>query len=119
MPSVDTRWKPSAAVSRPLKIRSSVLQEELGLTATAWTELGQTDPFTANVVSPTRLYLAQGLTFVPASPEGTEQIERVAISFSEAVELVMNGGITHAPSCLAILKAARLLAPDDTAVDGP
>ena len=35
------------------------LEEELGIVATEWTDLGSTDPFTANVVSPTRMYLAR------------------------------------------------------------
>src|SRR4051812_2768748 len=35
------------------------LREELGIVAERWTELGAVDPFTSNVVSPTRLYLAE------------------------------------------------------------
>ena len=93
----------------PLVCAQRELQEEIGIEAEHWTHLGRTDPFTANVVSPTALYLARELTFVDASPEGTELIERVKCSFDEAIELVMNAKITHSPSCLAILKAARLL----------
>lgn len=85
------------------------LAEEIGIRAAEWTDLATTDPFTANVVSPTRMYLAQGLTFVEENPEGTEIIERVRIPFEEAVSQVMSGDITHAPSCLTILKAARIL----------
>src|SRR5262249_29574719 len=41
------------------------LQEELGITAGEWIDLGTCDPLTSIVVSPTRLFLARGLTFGP------------------------------------------------------
>ena len=41
------------------------LQEELGITAGEWTDLGVCDPFTSVVVSPTRLFLARSLTLRP------------------------------------------------------
>lgn len=85
------------------------LNEELGISAGEWTEMGVVDPFTSNVVSPTRLYLAQGLSFGQAETEGTEVIRHVVMSLDEAVEAVLEGRITHAPSCLAILRAERLL----------
>lgn len=85
------------------------LAEELGITAADWTDLGTADPFTANVVSPTRLYLAQRLTFDKPATEGTEVIRSVVMPIGDAVEAVLDSRITHAPSCLAILKAERLL----------
>ncbi len=87
------------------------LQEELGIEAAAWTDIGACDPFTANVVSPTRLFLAQKLTFGQHAPEGTEQIRCVKMTLAEAVQSVIESRITHAPSCLAILKVK--LALDD------
>lgn len=81
------------------------LAEELGITAQRLTMLGKVDPFTANVVSPTVLYLAEGLSFADPDPEGTEQITRVEMSLADAVQRVMDSEITHAPSCLVILKA--------------
>ncbi|MFN0198207.1 MAG: NUDIX domain-containing protein [Planctomycetaceae bacterium] len=85
------------------------LHEELGLTAKTWTKLGTCDPFTSSVLSPTQLYLAEDLQMVEAQPEGTELIERVAFSLTEAVNMVLQSEITHAPSCLAILLTARRL----------
>lgn len=89
------------------------LAEELGLTATRWLRLGQVDPFTAAVRSTVDLYLAQGLAAGAATPEGTEQIEHVCVPLAEAVEWVRTGQITHAPTCVALLRialdAARLL----------
>ena len=83
------------------------LQEELGILAGRWIELGVCDPFTANVVSPTRLYVAKDLTFGRTSLEGTERIRCVKTTLDEAVRMVLDNEITHAPSCLVILKAAH------------
>jgi len=85
------------------------LHEELGILANEWTDLGTCDPFTAGVVSPTRLFLARQLTFGPARPEGTERIRCVRMPLREALQKVMDSEITHAPSCLAILKTARII----------
>lgn len=85
------------------------LAEELGITAAKWTDLGTVDPFTSNVVSPTRLYLATQLSFGEAATEGTEVIRHVVMPLEEAVEAVLESRITHAPSAVAILKAERML----------
>jgi ADP-ribose pyrophosphatase len=82
------------------------LQEELGLEAASWAYLSSVDPFTTIVVSPTRLYLARELTFGAQNLEGTETIERVKMSLDEAVERVFSGEITHAPTCVALLRIA-------------
>lgn len=93
----------------PLLTANRELQEELGIEADGWTDLGIVDPFTANVVSPTRLYLARKLTFGDHAPEGTEQIRCLKMPLTEAVHRIMTGEITHGPSCVLILKAAFLL----------
>lgn len=85
------------------------LAEELGITAQTWTDLGVCDPFTTIVVSPTRLFLARGLTFGPTSAEGTERIRCRKLPLSEAVQQVLDSRITHGPSCVLILKVARML----------
>lgn len=84
-------------------------REELGVEASDWTSLGQIDPFTAVVHSPAHLYLARGLAFTSTQHDGTEAIEAVKVPFDEAVRLVMDGTITHGPSCVLILKAARFI----------
>lgn len=86
------------------------LQEELGITAGNWTDLGSCDPFTSVVTSPTRLFLARDLSFGPAALDGTESVQVHPVPFAEAVQMVADGRITHAPSCLLILKARDLLA---------
>ncbi len=80
------------------------LREELGIEAARWRDLGSIDPFTTNVVSPTRLYLAQELAHCDSAPEGTERIRTVKIPFHEALAMVLDGRITHAPTCVVILK---------------
>lgn len=92
----------------PLEAAKRELREEIGVEAGEWTDLGVVDPFTANVVSPTRLYLARGLSLVGDAPEGTEVIRRVAVPLTEAARKVLASEITHGPSCLVILKAAVL-----------
>ena len=88
------------------------LEEELGIRATRWTELGMVDPFTSIVVSPTGLFLARGLTFVDTAPEGTEQIRPVKVELNEAVDWVISSKITHGPSCVLILKARLFLSEE-------
>ena len=85
------------------------LQEELGLEAESWKFLTTVDPFTTIMASPTRLYLATGLSEVDTDPEGTELIEHVVIPLADAAKMVASGEITHAPSCVAILMADQNL----------
>lgn len=88
------------------------LEEELGIKARAWTDLGMVDPFTSIVVSPTGLFMARDLSFVETSPEGTEQIRSIRVKFEEAVDWVLSSKITHGPSCVLILKARHFLAEE-------
>lgn len=82
------------------------LAEELGIQAARWTSLGCVDPFTSAILSPVSLFLAQDLTFCETSPEGTEQIEHVVMTLDEAIQSTRDGGITHAPTCVALLRIA-------------
>ena len=86
------------------------LQEELGITAKEWIDLGVCDPFTSVVVSPTRLFLARGLNFGPTSLEGTEEIRCHPVQLAKAAQMVLDSEITHGPSCILILKTLLLLA---------
>ena len=84
------------------------LVEELGITAKNWTPMGFVDPFTSALLSPTQLFLAEVLTFQKPQTEATEIIECVSFPFREAIAMVMDSRITHAPTCTAILKAALI-----------
>lgn len=85
------------------------LQEELGIEAARWLDLGLCDPFTSGALCPTQLYLARGLTFGAPSLEGTETIQRVAMPLTQAVQMVFEGSISHAPTCAVVLKTWCLL----------
>jgi ADP-ribose pyrophosphatase len=93
----------------PLDAAHRELREEAGLIAAKWTPMSFVDPFTTMLRCPNHLFLAQGLTHVDHDPEEAEVIERVRMPLEDAVRLVMEGGITHGSSCVAILKAAELL----------
>ena len=93
----------------PLAAARRELAEELGITAERWTDLGFVDPFTTNVFSPTRLFLAQVLSHGPSAPEGTELIRCVRVPLAEAVAMVLDSRISHAPTCVAILKTSILV----------
>jgi ADP-ribose diphosphatase len=93
----------------PLDCARRELLEELGISAGEWIDLGVCDPFTSVVVSPTRLFLARQLTFGPTMLEGTEQIRCLSVSLAEAVQMVLDSRLTHAPSGLLILKASEVV----------
>ena len=80
------------------------LREELGIESDEWQDLGMVDPFTANVVSPTRLFLATSLRFLESAPEGTELIRHFKAPLRDAVNMVLAGAITHGPTCVVLLK---------------
>jgi ADP-ribose pyrophosphatase len=86
------------------------LEEELGIRGEDWTDLGSVDPFTGSVVSPTRLYLVERLTFCARAPEGSEVIHCVRMPLDQAVRDVCVSRITHGPSAVLILKTAMRFA---------
>jgi ADP-ribose pyrophosphatase len=88
----------------PLLTAQRELREELGIVAANWTDLGVIDPFTANVVSPTRLFLAEQLTHTQTQHEGTERIRCVRVPLAEALRMLADGQITHGPTCVLLLK---------------
>jgi 8-oxo-dGDP phosphatase len=93
----------------PLPAAHRELREELGLIADTWTDLGMFDLDTSIVRCPVRLFLARALRTTTVDPDPTERIRRVTVSLDDAVTMVLNGEITHAPSCFLILKAERTI----------
>lgn len=91
----------------PFSTAERELKEELGIVARRFTSLGTVDPFTAAILSPTELFLAEELSFGATEHEGTEIIEMVKVPLETALRWVDDGAITHAPSCVALLKIAR------------
>lgn len=93
----------------PIDAAKRELEEELGILADEWTNLGEVNPFTTVIKSPAYLFLARKLTFTESNQEGTENIKLVKVRFEEAVKMVMESKITHGPSCVVILKAKGYL----------
>ncbi|HEY9602740.1 MAG TPA: NUDIX hydrolase [Allocoleopsis sp.] len=94
----------------PFEAAQREIHEELGIKAKEWSELGVFDIDTSIIHCPVHLFLARQLMFREAHQEGTETIEPVRISLDAAVQMVMESKITHAPSCVLILKAHNALA---------
>jgi ADP-ribose pyrophosphatase len=80
-------------------------EEEMGIEAEEWTELGTAETDTSMVHSPAHFFVARKLKFKEPDREGVEVMETVKMRFDEAVEKVLSGEIKHALSCVLILKA--------------
>ena len=89
----------------PLEAAKRELREEAGVEAKEWVELGAVDPFTTIVNSSNHLFLAKGLDHFEPQPDEGEILERIKVSFKEALAMVEKGEITHSASCVLILKA--------------
>lgn len=91
----------------PLDAARRELREELGLTASDWRDYGYLHPLTSILSVRNYLFVARGLTDGAAAPDATEQIEPVEMTLAQAAGEVLAGRITHAASCLLILRLAR------------
>ncbi|KKR49765.1 MAG: NTP pyrophosphohydrolase including oxidative damage repair enzyme [Candidatus Curtissbacteria bacterium GW2011_GWA1_40_16] len=85
------------------------LREELGITASELIYLGKVLPLTSLVEITNHLFLARGLRFSEARPEGTEIIKVVKVSMKKAVDLVFDGTICDGTTVALILKAKEYL----------
>lgn len=94
------------------------LKEELGVEASELIDLGLVDAVTSQVSAPAQIFLARGLSFGETERESAEDLQTVRVKFEEAVQMVMDGRITHGISCALILKANRLLG-DETGQNRP
>ena len=87
----------------PLQAAQRELEEETGLRAQHWTQMGEAH--LSNSVSDERAvwFAATGLTQGAQRPEGTEQLNVRRVPFAEVLSMVLTGEITDALSLLAIL----------------
>jgi ADP-ribose pyrophosphatase len=83
------------------------LREEAGIVADSWTDLGAIDMDTSILRCEVQLYVARTLHRVETDPDPGENIKPLTVPFEEAASMVHEGAITHAPSCVLILKAVR------------
>jgi len=91
---------------QPIEAARRELREELGLLADTWIDLGMIDPDTSIVRNSAHLFLARGLRQTHVDRDATEDIRPLSAPLDEVLRMVMDGEITHAPSCVVILKAA-------------
>jgi len=93
----------------PLNAAKRELQEELGLEAREWIDLGHAEPITSMINSPQYMFLARKLTKTETNHDSTEVIKTIKMPLSEAVEKVMKGEIIDAIACILILKTKEYL----------
>jgi ADP-ribose pyrophosphatase len=87
------------------------LSEETSLIASEWIDMGVVNPFTSIINSPNHTFLARGLSQTRRAPQAqtSGKVEVVKMPFEEAFRAVLRGGITHAASCVLILKTQLFL----------
>ncbi len=84
------------------------LQEEAGITATDWLELGKYQAASSILTWETRLFLAKGLSMVKRDLEEAEEISVVKLPLQEAIEKVLTGEINTAAAVTNILWVDKL-----------
>lgn len=86
------------------------LQEEAGIIAQSWTQLGG-EVHLSNCFSSERayLYLARDLSETNTAHEDTEVLKVKKVPFAEALRMVDSGEIVDAMSVIGILRAQRML----------
>lgn len=90
---------------KPLDAAKREIKEELGIVAEELTEIGEIQLDHSIIKAQSTLFIARGLAFGETDRDDTEEMEIMKISLSEAVEKVLSGEITHAPSCILLMKA--------------
>ena len=85
------------------------LQEETGITADEWTDIGVYYPAAAYSDEKITLYIAKGLHFGDQKLDDDEFLNIEAIPLSQLVDEVMTGKITDGKTQVAILKAAKMM----------
>lgn len=100
--AIDGNELPGAAARRELR-------EELGIVAERWVDVGTVHPLTSIIHAPASLFIASELSFFEPAPQAAEIIRMVKVKLAEAVRMVMESEIKHAPSCVLILKASHFL----------
>lgn len=89
----------------PLQAAKRELREEAGIQAEEWIALGSVDPLPTICESQNYLFLAKNLDYFDPHPDEGEIIETVTMPFTKALAMVKDGTITHAGSCVLILRA--------------
>lgn len=91
----------------PVEAARRELKEETGLLAEKMISLGAVHSYTSLIQGVEHLFVARGLKEVEPEPDEGEFIDRLTLPFAQVLEMVLNGEITDAPTCVAILKLAQ------------
>lgn len=93
----------------PLEAARRELEEEAGVVAEHWQQLGPEFHLSNSISSEVGyVYLARGLTETALNPDPTEQLAVKRVPFAEALAMVDRGDIKDAVTVIALLRAARL-----------
>ena len=112
--SVHDLWElPAGCIeskdSTPLATAQRELEEEAGVHAENWVELGRALPSPGFCDEVLYLFLASELTDVDSQQQEDEIIEINWLPFAQAVEMAASGEICDAKSVMGLFRAHRLL----------
>lgn len=93
----------------PLESAQRELKEEVGITASRWTYLGELALSNSVTNEVGCVFLAEGLTFGEAEPEGTETLQVRRLPLKEAYEMALTGEISDSLAVIGLLRAYQYL----------
>jgi 8-oxo-dGTP pyrophosphatase MutT (NUDIX family) len=88
----------------PLEAAKRELEEEAGVQAEEWVQLGSVVRDASKLTGKTHTFLAKRLKLVTAHPEDYEKIESLWLPFEEILQKVRSGEIKEAGTVVALLK---------------
>jgi 8-oxo-dGTP pyrophosphatase MutT (NUDIX family) len=94
----------------PLQSARRELKEETGIVAREWTEVLRMHLSNSVTDEESISFLARGLSFEAAAPEGDEELTVKKVSFEEVYRMVLRGEITDALAVATILRVKCMLA---------
>jgi len=93
----------------PLQTAQRELQEEAGVTAIDWLELGKEISSPGIFTEQVYLYLARKLKLGPANTEQHEVLEVHWLEFNEVISMVYDGRIQDAKTIIGLVQAKQML----------
>jgi 8-oxo-dGTP pyrophosphatase MutT (NUDIX family) len=94
----------------PVEAGLRELTEETGYVANRATYIGAVDPLTTIVSGRVHMILAEDLVYQPNASSTEDLVEPLRVPFERALQMIEDGTITHAPSCVALLRTVGILA---------
>jgi 8-oxo-dGTP pyrophosphatase MutT (NUDIX family) len=93
----------------PIESAQRELREETGISADRWTYLGEAHLSNSATNEVGAVFLAEGLTFGAAEPDGTELLRVWRLPLARAVEMAMTGEISDALSIVGLARTWHYL----------